>query len=90
MKHTRNYFLSSLSLYGWSILYSNVTFTIVSTRTAADYQCKNHGSGATHWLLVIGAKNGEFSIYDPLSKNKEPIPLSAHGKVYAYRVLVNF
>lgn len=44
--------------------------------------------GATHWVLIIGAQNGEFMIYDPLNKDKTPIPLSTHGKVYSYRVLV--
>ena len=48
---------------------------------------KLHGSGITHWLLIIGAKNGVFLVYDPLNKDLEPIPLSTHGKVYAYRVL---
>lgn len=47
-----------------------------------------HGSGITHWLLVVGAENGEFLVYDPLNKDKAPIPLSLHGKVYSYRVLV--
>jgi hypothetical protein len=44
--------------------------------------------GATHWVLIIGAKDGEFMIYDPLNREKTPIPLSTHGKVYSYRVLV--
>jgi hypothetical protein len=44
--------------------------------------------GATHWVLIIGAENGEFMIYDPLNRDKTPIPLSTHGKVYSYRVLV--
>ena len=48
---------------------------------------KIHGVGATHWLLVVGAVNGEFMAFDPLNKEKKPIPLSTHGKVYAYRVL---
>lgn len=49
---------------------------------------KYRGGGITHWLLVVGAKDGEFMVYDPLNQDKEPIPLSTHGKVYAYRVLV--
>jgi hypothetical protein len=44
--------------------------------------------GATHWVLIIGAKDGEFMIYDPLNREKTPVPLSTHGKVYSYRVLV--
>jgi len=47
------------------------------------------GSGATHWLLIIGAKNGEFLAFDPLNSSKEPIALSTHGNVYSYRVLVH-
>ena len=49
---------------------------------------KINGNGATHWLLIIGAKNGEFLAFDPLNKDREPINLSKHGNVYAYRVLV--
>lgn len=48
---------------------------------------KYHGGGVTHWLLVVGSKDGEFMVYDPLNQDKGPIPLSTHGKVYAYRVL---
>ncbi len=48
---------------------------------------KFYGNGVTHWVVVVGAKDGDFLVYDPANKNKEPIPLSTHGKVYAYRVL---
>jgi len=46
------------------------------------------GNGVTHWLLIIGAKDGEFLAFDPLNSSKEPIALSIHGNVYSYRVLV--
>lgn len=45
------------------------------------------GGGVTHWVVIIGAKDHEFLIYDPLNRDKVPIPLSTHGKVYSYRVL---
>ena len=48
---------------------------------------RHRGDGITHWLLIVGAKDGEFLVYDPLIADKQPIKLSAHGKVYAYRVL---
>lgn len=48
---------------------------------------KYYGRGMTHWLLVVGAEDGEFLVFDPLNQDKEPIKLSTHGKVYAYRVL---
>ena len=44
-------------------------------------------TGVKHWVLIIGAKNGEYLISDPLNPEKAPMPLSTHGKVYAYRVL---
>lgn len=44
--------------------------------------------GVTHWVVIIGAKDGDFMIYDPLSSEKTAIPLSTHGKVYSYRVLI--
>lgn len=46
------------------------------------------GGGGTHWVEIIGAKDNEFLIYDPLNSEKTPIPLSTHGKVYSYRVLI--
>lgn len=48
---------------------------------------KVNGFGAQHWLLVVGAQDGEFMVFDPLNAAKAPIPLSVHGKAYAYRVL---
>jgi len=46
-------------------------------------------TGITHWLLIIGGKDGEFLAYDPLDASKEPINLSRHGNVYSYRVLMH-
>lgn len=48
---------------------------------------KFFGDGVTHWVLIVGAKDGEFLIYDPANSGQEYLPLSRHGKVYAYRVL---
>lgn len=42
---------------------------------------------ATHWAMIVGAADGDFLIFDPLNKDKMPIPLKKYGKVYAYRVL---
>ena len=49
---------------------------------------KFHGGGVTHWVLIIGANDEDFLVCDPLNSNMEPIPLSVHGKVYAYRAIV--
>lgn len=50
---------------------------------------KYKGGGAQHWVLVVGAADGDFLVIDPLNEQKEPVPLNAtHGKVYAWRVLV--
>ena len=46
------------------------------------------GGGVSHWLLVVGAAEGEFLVVDPLDKDQELMPLSRHGKIFAYRVLV--
>lgn len=43
---------------------------------------------APHWVVILGAEDGEYMVYDPLNSEREPIPLSVHGKVYSYRVLV--
>lgn len=45
------------------------------------------GDGVTHWILIDGAEDGEFLVYDPANSAKTYLPLSRHGKVYAYRVL---
>jgi len=50
---------------------------------------KLNGTGVTHWLLIIGATEGEFLAYDPLNSKLEPIKLSKHGNVYSYRVLTH-
>jgi len=47
------------------------------------------GGGVTHWVIIIGAKDNDFLIYDPLNREETPVPLSTHGKVYSYRVLVS-
>lgn len=49
---------------------------------------KFNGTGITHWVIILGAENGDFLVSDPFNKGKKPIPLSTHGKVYAYRVLI--
>jgi len=45
-------------------------------------------TGGTHWLLIVGGKDGDFLAYDPLNASLEPISLSTHGNVYSYRVLM--
>ncbi|MEX1376867.1 MAG: hypothetical protein AB1Z23_05235 [Eubacteriales bacterium] len=44
-------------------------------------------TGIFHWVLIVGAQESDYLILDPLEKSQGPIPLSTHGKVYAYRVL---
>jgi hypothetical protein len=44
-------------------------------------------TGVTHWVLIVGAKDGEFIICDPLDDGFSSRLLSEHGKVYAYRVI---
>lgn len=46
---------------------------------------KYHGTGINHWLLIVGADKEDFLVVDPLSS--EIVPLSTHGRVYAYRVI---
>jgi len=44
-------------------------------------------TGIYHWVMIVGAKEGEFYIIDPLEQSEGIIPLSTHGKAYAYRVI---
>jgi len=46
-------------------------------------------SFATHWVMIVGAEDGEYMVYDPLNTEQKMIPLSIHGKVYAYRTLIH-
>ena len=48
---------------------------------------KYHKNGAFHWVVIVGAEENNFIIMDPLYKEKKPLNLSIHGKVYAYRIL---
>lgn len=48
---------------------------------------KYHKTGITHWVIITGAKDGEFIICDPLGDGYSTSLLSDHGKVYAYRVI---
>lgn len=53
---------------------------------------KYHKTGVTHWLLAVGCENGDFLVLDPMGDSSEadmrPMPLSEHGNVYSYRVIV--
>ena len=48
---------------------------------------KYYKTGVTHWVLIVGAKDGEFIICDPLGDGTSKKLLSEHGNVYAYRVI---
>ncbi len=48
---------------------------------------KYYKTGVTHWVIIVGAKNGEFIICDPLGDGNSTKLLSDHGKVFAYRVI---
>ena len=49
---------------------------------------KYKGSGYQHWVLIIGAADGEYLCMDPLNADKKPLPLSAHGgAIYRYRIV---
>ena len=48
---------------------------------------KYRGTGADHWVLVVGSTEQDFLIADPLNVSGEPIPLQTHGRLYACRAL---
>jgi hypothetical protein len=48
---------------------------------------KYNKTGITHWVLIVGAKDGEFIICDPLGDGNSTRLLSDHGNVFAYRVI---
>lgn len=43
------------------------------------------GHGASHWVLLVGSRDGEYLCMDPLEPDGELIPLSRHGGV-VYRM----
>lgn len=45
-----------------------------------------HGTGSVHYVLIVGAKDGEYWCVDPLKASEETVPLSYFGnRVYAVR-----
>ena len=45
-----------------------------------------NGVGSVHYVLIVGAKDGEYWCMDPLSESGKAVPLSAFGnRVYAVR-----
>ncbi len=43
-------------------------------------------TGIFHWVLIVGATENDFLIFDPLNKDKKYTELyKTHGKVYSYR-----
>lgn len=45
------------------------------------------GTGAYHWVLIIGAEGGRYLCMDPLREEKTPVPLSEFkNRIYAMRV----
>ena len=49
---------------------------------------KYMGSGYQHWVMIIGASDGDYLCMDPLNADNEPLPLSAHGgMIYRYRIV---
>jgi hypothetical protein len=49
---------------------------------------KYKGTGYQHWVLLIGAGDGDYLCMDPLNAAQEPLPLSAHGGVIdRYRIV---
>ncbi len=48
---------------------------------------KYNKTGVTHWVLIVGADDGEFIICDPLGDGNSTRLLSDHGNVFAYRVI---
>ncbi|TYQ18352.1 UNVERIFIED_CONTAM: peptidase C39-like protein [Acetivibrio alkalicellulosi] len=51
-------------------------------------EVKFNTTGIFHWVLIVGSNNEDFLIFDPLYKDREPIELKKHGKVYSYRILI--
>ncbi len=47
-----------------------------------------HKLGKAHWVVIVGATENDFLVMDPLYQKKEYLPLSTHGKVFAYRKLL--
>lgn len=43
------------------------------------------GHGASHWVLLVGSRDGEYLCMDPLEPDGELIPLGRHGGV-VYRM----
>jgi hypothetical protein len=74
--------------YSYSRTFSGRTLTrLLDNKNLPIVQVKYNHTSIFHWVLIVGATDKEFLIIDPLNKSKEPIELSTHGKVFAYRIL---
>lgn len=74
--------------YRYSRIFSNKTIeSDLEKGSLPIVNVKYNKTGVTHWVIIVGAKDGEFIICDPLGDGYTTKLLSEHGKVYAYRVL---
>jgi len=49
---------------------------------------KYRGTGCQHWVLILGAKDGDYVCMDPLNADKKPLALKIHGgSIYRYRIV---
>ena len=79
---------------GIDYLYDRV-FTATTMETLLDegmlpiIKVKYKGTGAQHWVVVIGSDGTDFLVMDPRNQSKTPLKLSMHGnRAYAYRTLI--
>lgn len=67
---------------------ADVIEAFVAEGTYPVVKVKYHGSGAWHWVVLIGSDEKGYLCMDSLNKAKSPEPLSVHGnKVYSMRMV---
>jgi len=78
---------------------ADYTYSRIFTSRTIDNDLKNgytpivmvryYKTGISHWVAIVGAKDGDYLIMDPLCADRKPIPLyGTHGRVYSYRKIV--
>ncbi len=75
--------------YGYKrLITSGIVLKLLENEILPIVKVKYCGGHIFHWVLIVGAEDGDYLVFDPLHKGEEPIPLSRHGRVYALRYII--
>lgn len=75
-------------IFGGSTLVKELKSGKLPLIKVKDEKADKSGAETFHWLMLVGWKNKDFLVIDPLKlPDIKPVPLSKYGRIYGYRVL---